>query len=479
MLVRRIYEWAHAAPGKTALVYCGIPFSYRDFALRIESARQGLGRQPMRAGGIAAVVAENTFDQWILVLALRSMGMTTVALRSFDKIDALGLDVAALVLATAQSPAKSLGRRSPDFVWIRIRPGIYFGDEIGELPNPERVETVPGAHIMLTSGTTGIYKKVLTDDAIEAVRFPFNTNLCGFNARSLVCMFNMGAWTAAYIQAGAIWHVGGAVLFEEGPHLHRPFQRPDLTDTVCSPPMLEQLMALPRETFTRNDNLSICYGSAAMSWPLAERILTRLTPNLFNHIGSTEVGAWGRTPIREPDDLKSHCLVREVQIVDEDDRVLPPGEIGRLRVRNENGITRYLNDEEATRGAFRDGYFYPGDLSFLQSDGHLVMQGRATDVINLRGDKVTPEPLERALRARLGIDEVCVISLPATGAAEELHVAIESPRPIGEDVLTNAWRSTVPDGPLPRFHLVAALPRNEAGKVQRQVLRERVRTGAL
>jgi acyl-CoA synthetase (AMP-forming)/AMP-acid ligase II len=481
MIVRRIYEWAHATPDKTAIVYCGIPFNYRGFALRIEHARQSFRQRPLRPGSAAAILADNLFDGWILALALRSLGMMTVAIRSLDEVDGLELeDLGCLVIASERPTGNAPRPRSRDYVSSRIRPGLYFGDAAGEVPDPERAAIVPGTHVLLTSGTTGSYKKARTDDAIEAVRFPFNAALCGFNADSLVCLFDFGLWTASYIQACAVWHVGGGVVLEQGTHIHRPLQLPELTDTVCSPPMLERLMALPRETFVRNPNLSITYGGSAMSWPLAEHILTRLTPNLINHVGSTETGVWTRTRIAGPDDLKSHTVVpsRSVQIVDENDRVLPPGNVGRLRIRNENGITHYLDDAEATQAAFRDGYFYSGDLGLFQPDGRLVLQGRATDVVSIQGNKFAPEPIERALQARLGVEEVCLVSLPVTGAPDEIHVAIQSQRSIDQAALTKAWTS-VSSGPQPRFHVIAAVPRNEAGKIQRSVLREQIRAGTL
>src|SRR5271169_558058 len=74
-----------------------------------------------------------------------------------------------------------------------------------------------------------------------------------------------------------------------------------------------------------------------------------------------------------------------------------------------NDATRLLDDEVATRAFFYDGYFYPGDLGMFGHDGRLSLRGRASDVINVLGDKIATDPIERALQDRLGAEGVCIL----------------------------------------------------------------------
>ena len=71
-----------------------------------------------------------------------------------------------------------------------------------------------------------------------------------------------------------------------------------------------------------------------------------------------------------PDDLDAHAesvgrpvFGVDVEVVDGFDRILPPGETGLLRYRGPGCATAYHRDPEASSEAFRDGWFYPGDLA--------------------------------------------------------------------------------------------------------------------
>jgi acyl-CoA synthetase (AMP-forming)/AMP-acid ligase II len=62
-----------------------------------------------------------------------------------------------------------------------------------------------------------------------------------------------------------------------------------------------------------------------------------------------------------------------LEIVDDNDRVLPPGHEGNLRIRSEYGVKEYFEDPEATHRAFRNGWFYPGDRGYLTAEKLLVL----------------------------------------------------------------------------------------------------------
>jgi acyl-coenzyme A synthetase/AMP-(fatty) acid ligase len=478
MLVRRIYEWAHAMPEKTAIVYNGMPFSYRAFALRIEHARQAVSRHPPRQGGIAVVHTVGLIDTWVICLAMRSLGMTTIAVPSLDSLNGLGLkDLACIV---TDMPAGKPVRRPPDCFVAWIRRGLYLREAADELPDPKRMTILPGGHLILTSGTTGTNKTALIDDAIAAIRQPLLARQCGFDERSVVCLFGFGMWTAPGMIAATVWDVGGTVVLEQRPDLYLCLADNAVTYAHAAPGILSQLLATaPRDALRPRDTLSIGVGGGALSPALAEEVRARLTPNLFVHVASTEVGIWCITRIETAEDLRSHCIVpgREVRVVDEAERPVPPGQLGQIRIRVIDGFTGYRGNEAASRASFRNGFFYPGDLGYFLENGRLVLQGRVTDVVNIQGNKVAPEPVERALRERLGVEEVCLVSLAATGAPEDLHVAIQSQQSIDPAALAAAWSATMRTAPQPRFHLVKSLPRNEAGKLQRFALRERISRG--
>src|SRR6185295_2096740 len=266
-----------------------------------------------------------------------------------------------------------------------------------------------GAHILLTSGTTGIKKKVLIEDAHLSVLTPRRADVYGISERSIVSVHNLGTWTGAgYKVPNCVWSAGGAVVIHQFPQRHEALLIEGLSLAFFSPYTLANLLKAAPSDFKRSETMRLLIGAGALTRALAAEARTRLTPHIFTAIGSTEAGPWALTRIERDEDVGSHCIhpSAEVQVVDEHDRPLPAGRMGAVRVRTVDTVRGYLDDEEASRAVFRHGYFYSGDLGTFREDGRLTLNGRANNVINLHGNKVATEPIELALQESLGVDGV-------------------------------------------------------------------------
>ncbi len=101
----------------------------------------------------------------------------------------------------------------------------------------------------------------------------------------------------------------------------------------------------------------------------------------------------------------------------------------------------------------------------------MALQGRLTDVINVRGDKISPAPIEDRLGELLGVSGICLFSMPDDSGEEVIHVVVESPTPIDSERLIAAFKQELRGFKQVRGHYVAALPRNEMGKVLRPAVR--------
>jgi acyl-coenzyme A synthetase/AMP-(fatty) acid ligase len=109
-------------------------------------------------------------------------------------------------------------------------------------------------------------------------------------------------------------------------------------------------------------------------------------------------------------------------------------------------------------------------------DGRLSLRGRASDVINVLGDKIAAGPIEYALQDRLGAEGVCVMSMTSTDASDEIIVVIQPGRPLEPaaiQVAVNAELGMVKRIPV-RAVLIEKLPRNAMGKVERLVLKRQL-----
>ena len=193
-------------------------------------------------------------------------------------------------------------------------------------------------------------------------------------------------------------------------------------------------------------------------------------------LASTEASILGATRIDSLDDLAWHSIhpAREVQVVDDAHQPLPAGQMGLMRVRTLDGVNGYLGDAAASRTFFHNGYFYPGDLAVFRSDGRMALCGRVNDVINVLGSKIATAPVEAALQNQLGVDGVCVLSLPRAGADDEVHVAIECQKQPTSAELQVAAKDLLETVGRVHFHFFRQLPRNRMGKVVRLSLHQQL-----
>jgi acyl-coenzyme A synthetase/AMP-(fatty) acid ligase len=475
MLTQTIYMHAQQTPNKTAVIFNDRELSYFEFASLIEVYRRLLAEQGLTGNGVALLPNGSSLNAWIAGLALRSLGLTTVVAPSVDDAARLDLPDIRCVAAVAGEHWPGLERLCDDRGWQLIglpEPRITHVWEHGVLEMPDWPAML-GERILLTSGTTGTYKKSLFNP-ISEVAEPHRRLVFGISDRSLVHVPYFGGWTAlGYNVPAHAWDAGGAVSLYQGSHPWEAFQRPGITHALVTPHLLAGILLAPQGELPRNNEMSLIVTAGALSQEQYEAAKARLTTEIYVSVGATEVGVYTVTRVEQPDDLRWHRIVPgcEVQVVDDEGRPLPAGEVGLIRVRVTDGATGYLFDEAATREFFHGDYFYPGDLGAFRSDGRLALHGRESDVINLFGEKVLPGPFEEQLVDQFGIAGACLLEGRREGTAERIHIILVSPRHIPQSELAAVLAKLLP-GPLQaKVYYVNALPRNHMGKIRRDVLR--------
>ena len=342
---------------------------------------------------MAVLCIHAPLEAWIVGLALRGLGVTTVHGHAVEDIGRLGLGAVGVVsneveaeawpgLAQAATAAGAPVTLVPAANYLRAA-----AVKIGKVAATAAVP--PGGHILLTSGTTGSYKKVLIDAAVEARNVKLRGDFFALSSASVVNMFNIGGWTGVgYHLPVCAWGLGGTAVIHYGPELWRSLTAPGLTIAFATPQLLAHLLATPSEIQIRNDALMLIVAGGALSQALWRGARERLTDDVRTCFGATETGPVALTPIRTADDLIWYRIApaRRVEVVDEYDKPLPADTTGNLRIRT-TGVDGYLNNPAATQAFFRDGFFYSGDLGILRDDGRLSLRGRVSDVINVIGGK--------------------------------------------------------------------------------------------
>lgn len=166
---------------------------------------------------------------------------------------------------------------------------------------------------------------------------------------------------------------------------------------------------------------------------------------------------------------------RRVAVLGDDGAPVPRGEDGLLAVsRRDPGLMLgYWRRPDETAAAFRGEWFVTGDRARMLDDGAIVHLGRADDVMNAGGFRVSPAEVEAALASHPGVAEAAAVEWPVRDGVAVIaafYVPVEAPVP--EEELAAHCAAHLARYKCPRvFRPVEALPRGANGKLQRRRLR--------
>ncbi len=219
-------------------------------------------------------------------------------------------------------------------------------------------------------------------------------------------------------------------------------------------------------------------GSAALPVPVLERWREITDHVLLERYGMTEIGMALSNPYdgeRVPGAVGSPLPGVDVRLVDASGRPVAEGEPGEIEVRGANVFRRYWRRPEATREAFRDGWFTTGDMAVAEDGVYRILGRQSIDIIKCGGEKISALEIETVLLAHPRIDECAVVGVedPEWGQRVAAALVLTDSGDLDLDAL-RAWA----DGRLARYKVpsrvrcVDSLPRNAMGKVTKPAVVE-------
>jgi malonyl-CoA/methylmalonyl-CoA synthetase len=165
-----------------------------------------------------------------------------------------------------------------------------------------------------------------------------------------------------------------------------------------------------------------------------------------------------------------------LRVQGDDGQVLPTGEIGGIQVKGPNVFKGYWRMPEKTAEEFTaDGYFKTGDVGKVDERGYVTIVGRSKDLIISGGYNVYPAEIEGTINDMPGVAESALVGVPHPDFGE-VGVAVVIAKPgatLQPDAITAALKASLANFKIPkRCFVVAELPRNTMGKVQKNLLRK-------
>ncbi len=163
----------------------------------------------------------------------------------------------------------------------------------------------------------------------------------------------------------------------------------------------------------------------------------------------------------------------EVKIVDENGNEVRNGDVGELCVKGDGVMVEYYNDAKATAQTLKDGWLYTGDMAMQDPDGFIYLVDRKKDVIISGGENIYPVQIEDFISSHPDVKDVAVIGLPDNRLGEIAAAIIEIKEGhICSESDLEAFCHQLPRYKRPKKYILASVPRNATGKIEKPKLRK-------
>lgn len=499
-------DWAARQPDKPAAHFpdLGVTLTYGALDARAGLVARwlvGLGLQP---GDGIALLLDNVPEMLELAEGCKRAGLyytpLSVHLRPHEVAYVLADSGAKLLVASPALAGLAAALVAEGAVGDRARYAVGAGIEgyasyeaalAAVDPGAALPERPLGREFLYSSGTTGLPKGIRRSLVAWADRDKPEWDMTwkarwGFGADT-VYLSPAPLYHAApnrYVQRTLEWGGTAVVLAKFDPMAAlAAIARFRVTHSQWVPTHFIRLLALPEPARAAHDLSSHrCAIHAAAPCPVSVKraMIEWWGPILEEYyagsegVGTTAVDS--ATWLRKPGTVGRPTNGVAVHITGEDGSELPPGETGTIRF---SGAPRfaYHNAPEKTAAAYDDrGRATLGDLGWLDADGFLFLSNRRADLILSGGVNLYPAEIEATLAQHPDVAEVAVVGIPHAEMGEQVH-AVVVPRAgaVVDAAALDSWARERLAGPKrPRsWEFAAELPRSEAGKLLRRLLKER------
>lgn len=476
-LVAAIDLHAAADPGRIAVIDRGRGLTYAELSRRVRRAAAWLHLQGLAPGDMVGLTIRDECPHLILSLGLLRLGCTQVTLPGRDPPPMRAAMAARLSVAAVlgESDADALPGATlllPDMARIA-------GD--AALDSRALPATPEGGIVLTSSGTTGQEKLVLMTSGLLARQAALTSKSGRVRHRIATNEFNNGKRQ----QCSSLWSGATEVLVNNRHDMglaelcaRYVVERLDLPP-VAAERLLAEMARPGAPPWPQAAHIRL--SGARVPGPLRAEIQARLTRQVVVNLASTESGGITRAGPEDhalhPDTVGRPIRGVDVEVVDEDDRPLPLGETGRIRVRSPAVVDGYIGDPAATARAFRGGWFIPGDVGFFLPDGSLVHLGRADDMMNLGTIKIFPAEIEAVAAGFPGLVDCAAFAQPAGAIGDIPMLAVVAREGFDAAALLSQCRARLGLRGPRKIILLPELPRNAQGKVLRRLLAERAAGG--
>lgn len=507
---------AEVYEGGDMLVYQDERWTYEEFCTDVKRMAYALKNElNINKGDHVAIAMRNYPEFAILFMAITSIGAVAVLMNAWwtEEELAYAIEDSGAKLIFADGPRYKrlqpcIEKDNLRLVAVREAEGHltyqHLMDAVSEAEWPEDpIDTDDDFAILYSSGSTGHPKGVvLTHRGVMSsvqswimggVAAPMLEGAEPPSERKpswliITPLFHVTALHSNFlhgIAAGAKMHLMYKWDVEEA---IRIIKDEEVTRFVGVPTQSAELMEAKKKLNEDLETLEIIGAGGAKS--PASQVLeladTFSSANINAGWGMTETNSLGiivAGPIftDNPDSIgRLTPPLQEARILDEENNVLPAGEVGELVIKSPANMRCYLNKPEATAEALEDGWLRTGDLARVDEDNLFYIVDRKKNIIIRGGENISCLEVENALHKHSDVFEACVFSVPHERLGEVVGTAVflrqnvnMTARELATFVVDHIALYKVPEQ---YWFWTEPLPRGATLKIDRRTIREQCLT---
>ncbi|CAD7683603.1 unnamed protein product [Nyctereutes procyonoides] len=347
--------------------------------------------------------------------------------------------------------------------------------------------------IYFTSGTTGAPKMVEHSQASYGLGFVASgRQWVDLTISDIFWNTSDTGWVKAAWTLFSAWSNGSCIFVHELPRVDvkvilNTLSRFPITTFCCVPTIFRLLV---QEDLTRYQFQSLRHcvtGGEALNPDVREKWKSQVGLELHEGYGQSEtvlICANLKGMKIKAGSMGKAFPPYDVQVVDDEGNILPPGEQGNIAVRVKPTqpfcfFSCYLDNPEKTKASERGDFYITGDQAYKDKDGYFWFTGRNDDVINSSSYRIGPVEVENALAEHPAVLEAAVVSSPDPIRGEVVKAFIvlspayssQDPKKLTQELQEHVKMETAPYKYPRKMAFVSELPKTTSGKIQRNILR--------
>jgi amino acid adenylation domain-containing protein len=478
----------HCTPESTklALACSGKELRYSDLLPAIEAVAGALEASGARSDMLVGVCVPRSVDMVVAMLAVLRGGNAYVPLDPAFPQQRLEF----MVEQSQLSHVVTTRALRPMFDRMNIRVIELGADVSPEAALPPPIATPSGhskAYVIYTSGSTGKPKGVAVSRGAMGNFLRSMLRRPGVSADDTLCAVTTLSFDIAVLELLAPLCAGGTVVVATEEEAHDPRLLIALLEAhratiLQATPVTWQLLCAAG--WPGSPSLTALCGGEALLPTLARDLVPRVR-TLWNMYGPTETTVWSTCHrIEDPEgpiSVGTPIANTYIYVVDDHQRLVPPGVEARLFIGGDGVALGYLHDDDLTamrflRDPFRGtGRMYDtGDRARRDSSGALFVVGRSDLQVKLRGFRIELGEIEACLSTQGSLDQVvCAVrrdDAPSPELVAYYALKAGSAEPTVAELRAHCG-ATLPAHMVPsRFHRLDSIPRTLNGKVDRAAL---------